>query len=258
MGLYTDFLALIGGVLRIFLGHSELSPLVFVIALLLAGCCWWAATHYSSLWNLRFQTTFKHQCLCLLTAFCTLIFTIVFVSMQYTKQAADSAIDRWSVQLVHDRARSQATFEATYKAVRALGLEDPAHLQQMWEQKKEISITRPESRKKFATVYANAAVTHFYSDHPFLSKVLGPRADIPADFIDQKVNEFFRLNPGETFNAHNAVSIAATKIKDGLQGQTDRLISVVRIILLALFIVAQLIPFSLIGYAAYTDLKVVT
>ncbi len=258
MSVSADLLALVGHAMRLFFSHSDEWSLVLLLAVALAGGCWWAATYYSRLWNLGFRTTARHHGLCLFAALCTLIFAIVFASMKYTKQAADLAINRWSAHLVDDRSWSQATFEATYQAVKALGFEDPAQLQQSWEHRRMILITHAESRKKFAAVYANAAVAHFYLDHPFLSKILGPRADLPSEFIDQKVNEFFRLNPGSMFEAQQAVNIAATKIKDGLQARTDRVVSAVRIILAGLFVGVQMLPFSLIGYAAYTDIKITT
>lgn len=258
MKFYTDLLSLMSQSIYIFFTHRAEWVLVLAVAVVLAAGCWLVATYYSRLWNLHFRTTFRHHCLCLLAALCTLGFALMFVSVKYTKEAADTAIDTWSAQLVHEQYWSKTTFEAAYRAVKALGLEDPTRLQEGWEQKQVIAISHRDSQKKLAEVYASAAVAHFHTDHPFLSIILGPRADLPAEFIAQRVNEFFRQHPDQTFKAQDAINIASAKIKDGLQGQTDRVVWVARTICIGLFVLVQFLPFGLIGYAAYKDLKVTT
>ena len=258
MTLYADALALVGHALRLFLSHSRDCVVVLSVAAVLAVGCWLAATHYSRLWNLHFRSTPIHHVLCALAAACTLVFAVFFASMGYTKQAADISIDTWSAELMRDQRWSDDTFEATYREIKALGLEDPSQLQQTWEQKRKIAISHHQSRKKFAEVHANAAVANFRAAHPFLSKILGPRADIPAELINEKVNAFLRTYPDRDFPAQDAINIAASNLKSGLQDKTDRVVWVARTSLVVLFVMVQLIPFSLIGYAAYRDVKVIT
>ncbi len=60
----------------------QTEPLLFGLTLLagviLAALCWWAATHYSRLFNLTFQITRLHQILCAGAAMLTLIFCLLF------------------------------------------------------------------------------------------------------------------------------------------------------------------------------------
>src|ERR1700691_4721937 len=77
----------------------QTEPLLFGLTLLagviLAALCWWAATHYSRLFNLTFQINMLHQILCAGAAMLTLIFCVLFVSLKFTKQIAQQAIDSW-------------------------------------------------------------------------------------------------------------------------------------------------------------------
>ena len=234
MNLHADALALVGHALRLFLSHWRDCAVVFSVATALAVGCWLAATHYSRLWNLHFRSTPIHHVLCALAAVCTLVFAVFFASMGYTKQAADISIDSWSAELMRDQRWSDDTFEAAYREIKALGLEDPSQLQQMWEQKRQIGVSHPQSRKKFAEAHANAAVANFRVVHPFLSRILGPRADIPAELINEQVNAFFRTYPDRIFPAQNAINIAASNLKSGLQDKTDRVVWVARTFLVVL------------------------
>src|ERR1700721_4740883 len=81
----------------------QTEPLLFGLTLLagviLAALCWWAATHYSRLFNLTFQITRLHQILCAGAALLTLIFCLLFVSLKCTKQIAQQAIDSWNHEI---------------------------------------------------------------------------------------------------------------------------------------------------------------
>jgi hypothetical protein len=235
---------------------KELATTLGVAAMLAAGC-WGAASQYSRLWNLRFQTTRSHQLLCLCVAGWTMIFALVFISLKYTKQVADLFIEKWRVQLVADRTWGGETYDTAYYAVKNLGLED-FRTTLPPEQGGRIPLTHAQSITKFAEIYANAAVRHFQTTHPFLSKILWARSDIPIELIDREVNAFFQLHPSGTYRAEEAINIAATAIRGNLQPQTERIVPIARTILVALFLLIQFIPFSIIGYAAYKDLKVTT
>jgi len=258
VGVYSDALSLIDYALRVFFSsHVKEFANVLLVSAVLAVSCWVGANYYVRLWNLRFRTTLIHQVLCSFAALCTLVFALLFASLKYTKPAADLVIDTWKFQIIGDPVWGSNSYRTAYQEVKALGLEDfSATLPP--DQGGLIPATHQQSIKKFAEVYANAAVREFRTGHPFLSKILWARWDIPAKLIDKKATEFFRANPGAMYPAREAVNIAAEEIKSGLQAQTDRIVPVARTILILLFLIVQLIPFGIIGYAAYKDLKVTT
>jgi hypothetical protein len=258
VGFYADAFSLVGQAVHIFTSHRGEFTMALVIAVALAAICWIVASNYSRLWNLRFRTTRLHHILCLFAALCTLVFAVFYASLKYTKQAADLAIDRWRDRLTADQTWGKETFKRAYYEVKKLGLEDFSNYPPPEQGGNLVPLGHLQSRKKSAEVHVNAAVRHFQGQHPFLNKMLWARSSIPTALIDQRINEFFRLNPGKTFPFSEAINIAAREIKSDLQTQTQRIVPTARLMLFLLFLVAQLIPFGIIGYAAYKDLKVTT
>ncbi len=85
MGLYTDALALIDCP-GYFASQRHEFGITLGAALALAGGCWVAANYYVRLWNLRFRPTLIHHVLCFAAALCTLVFTLSFASLKFTKR----------------------------------------------------------------------------------------------------------------------------------------------------------------------------
>src|ERR1700730_2986153 len=65
------------------------------IALALGGLCWFLATQYTKLWNLRYNATFTLHILCAIAAGMTVLFTIAFVSLDYAKDIARNKVGEW-------------------------------------------------------------------------------------------------------------------------------------------------------------------
>lgn len=256
--LSADVSALVESALEFLVQAHREFWLGLLVSLCLAAGCWIAASYYSHLWNLRFRVTLTHHMLCLLAALCTLIFGILFFGLKYTGQAANTVIDGWRTQLVADRAWQQVAFRDAYRAVKALGLEDFSSYPPPEQGGRLIPMNQPESRKKSAEIYANAAIQDFHWRHPFLSKILKVRPDIPSTLVNRDVKDFFDTHPGETYPMVRAINIATAETRKNLQIQTARIVPITRTMLVILFLLVQLIPFGIIGYAAYTDLKVTT
>jgi len=147
---------------------------------------------------------------------------------------------------------------AAYRAVKTLGLEDFTSYPPPKQGGSLIPLSQAESRKKSAEVYANAAIQDFRWRHPFLSKILKVRPDIPSTLVDRDVNDFFATHRSDTYPMVRAIDIATAETRKNLQTQTERIVPIARTILVILFFLMQLLPFGIIGYAAYTDLKVTT
>lgn len=258
ISIYSDVLSLVLIALRILADLRNEFLVAFLIAFILAIVCWVAASRYSRLWNLRFQVKPIHHVLCFLAALCVFIFTMVFIGLRYTEQAANIAIGMWRVELIADHAWLNTTFRTAYREVKVLGLEDFTSHPPPEQGGTRIPLNHLESRTKSAEVYTSSAIQNFRAGHPFLSKVLKVRSDIPSVIVDRDVNSFFKANPGSLYPFERAVDLATAEIKSNLQSQTVRLVVIGRSILVILFIFVQLIPFSVIGYAAYTDLRITT
>lgn len=256
ISIYSDALSLVLIALRILTDLRDQLLVAVLIAFAIAILCWVAASRYSRLWNLRFQVKPIHHILCFFAALCAFAFTVMFIGLRYTEQAANIEISTWRVELIADRAWQDTIFRTAYRAVKALGLEDFASHPPPEQGGTRIPLNHLESRTKSAEVYANSAIKNFRASHPFLSRILKFRADIPSVVVDRDVNSFFAANPGSLYPFERAVDLATTEIKSNLQAQTERVVLIARMILVILFLFAQMIPFGIIGYAAYKDLRI--
>lgn len=257
MTLVGDFLALCEKAVEIlFTDHRQEAATAVGIGVLLAALCWSAATRYSQLWNLRFRVTLRHHILCFVAAVGTFLFALLFASVPYTEQAARGLIAVWEQELPKDRTWQDVTFLSAYNAVKNLGLEPPDRFRPPSE--RFIPTTHPESQSKAAEVYINSAVADFQTRHPFLSLLLRVPSIVPKEKFTIAMREFFEANPGEPFPLREGIRIATTEIRSDLQTKTARVVWASRLSLIALFIGVQLIPFGLIGYEAYRDLKIFT
>ena len=89
-----------------------------------------------------------------------------------------------------------------------------------------------------------------------LSKFLWGDGSPSEEVIVADVNRFFEQNPGQTYQGVDAVKIAVNETNKTLRDQAPQLVSIARSVLVALFVLFQLLPFSVIAWAAYKDIKV--
>ena len=75
--------------------------------------------------------------------------------------------------------------------------------------------------------------------------------------LNEDIKNYF-ANGNQLYLSSNAVKLVAKTIKDDLETQAPRIVTISRSILVLLFIIVQAIPFGLIGWAAYQNLKITT
>jgi hypothetical protein len=233
-------------------------PAFFALTLLaggvLAALCWYVCSIYTHYWNRKFRVTMTHHILCGFASVCTLIFVVAFFSVNYTKDAALMSIEAWQLQINVDSQWSEQTFATAYDKVRELGIEDFSAAPPPGSPDSFIPTNRDESRQMAASVYANEACNHFDASRPFLSKIVWSSPGVPSETIFKDTMEWFQTNPN--YPPARAIDIAATQIKEGLEPQVPRVVYLARMAVVTLFVLVQAIPFGLIGWAAYTDIKV--
>jgi hypothetical protein len=108
-----------------------------------------------------------------------------------------------------------------------------------------------------ARTYAEEAISLFRETNPFLSRIVWPPSSrISKDLIDGDIQQFFRTNEkGVNYPCSRAIEIARQQVLLKLSEQTPRVVTMGRLALVGLFLFAQAIPFCMIGWAAYRDLK---
>ena len=80
-----------------------------------------------------------------------------------------------------------------------------------------------------------------------------------AAYVDERTSAVPKMIDGYTRAIHNSPNIRleyATQIKEGLEPQAPRVVQLTRTAVGLFFVLVQAIPFGLIGWAAYTDIKV--
>ena len=238
----------------------QTEPLLFGLTLLagviLAALCWWAATHYSRLFNLTFQITRLHQVLCAAAAMLTLFFCVLFVSLKFTRQIAQQAIDSWNHEITTDSRWQYRVGVKIYYLIKATGAENFAKYPPPTDVGVRFPANAASSRHIMASVPANEALHLFQITNPYLSHVLSLPSRMPEGTIINDVNRYFAQFPNGIYYMSRAINLAAMEIKSRLDPETPKAVTYARLILTACFFLAQAIPFVWIGFAAYRDLQV--
>lgn len=233
--------------------------IVLLTGFFLGIVCWIACSYYSRLWNLRYRITIMHHIFCGIAAVMTLVFTLIFSGLQYTKEATYMLINIWQQYEIRvDESWKQDTFKKVYDNVKALGIEDFSNFSPPDDGGKRVPVTKKESYETIGRVYATEAVQHFKKAHSYLNKILWAEENVPAQVIRDDIENFFKENPGDVYSTEEAVNLAAKLINQGLEPQVPRVVTIYRIVTITLFFLVQSIPFGLIGYSAYKDLKITT
>ncbi len=232
------------------------------MAILLGGLCWYAATQYTKLWNLHYTPTLTAHILCGVAAVLTMMFTIAFISLDKARDIAMDHVNRWHNQISRDKTFLDQTYASVWYLVQKTGWE---HFDQRNPPPDQPHSTLPISDQRtrvfVGKYYADASVEHFRKTNPLLSRMIWPgNAAVPVEAIRKDMNEFFSVKrgPNETYHLNRGVDIAANLFRENLETQTPQVVSKTRWRITVLFLLVQLIPFGLIGYAAYEDLKTTT
>lgn len=228
--------------------------LTIAVALVLAAVCWWVCINYYQLWNKRFQINVVHQALCALAAVMTLVFTLVFVSMRYTSEITQSAINGWHAKARADRRTIEAAFRHGYAAVKASGLEDFSKVPPLDASNRFIPITGVRSGEIASKAYVESVTSDFRSKNSFLLRVL-TLPDAPLSAIQADRDAWRRSHPKENYPMMRAVDFTATHIRNALVPQAPKTVAYVRGVAIGLFLLFQAIPFAFIGFSAYKDLR---
>jgi hypothetical protein len=255
--LILDLLSLLTGSVAI---YSVRNPTGFRLAVfvgvVLALVCWYGCYAYTRLWNRRFHVKPIHHVLCALAALITLGFSVLYPALAYVREAGEASIASWEATVNRDGVWAATTFRTAYQAVRKLGIEDFKGVPEPGAVQSWIPTSHDESRQTAAGVYASSACNHFSRSRPFLSKLVWARPGIPTEVVFADVRRWHRTNPN--YPPERAIELAVEQIRAGLVAQVPRIVALSRILTIILFLLAQAVPFGLVGWAAYRDIQVRT
>jgi len=230
--------------------------LTALIGIGLAGIFWVICNYYTRLWNKKYHLTFIHQVLCGIAALFTFFFVLAFSGLSYLKEVSVDCLNDWSTQILNDNEWAASTFQKAFYKIKENGLEDFSNVPAPGNVGSHIPVNNNRSKEECANLYTNEACSNFNFKNPFLSKIIWTNSQVPQEIINEDMNEYFTTN--STYPPQRAISLATNQIKSSLILQTPRVVTLARSTLIVLFFLLQLIPFGLIGYAAYKDIKVIT
>lgn len=253
MGVLTELFQILFDALRKF-SPKEIA-LYTTLALALGAGCWAFCNYYVRLWNKRFYLAFTHQLLSIIASALCFLFVLAFFSAAFLEEIALVKIALWREDLKTNQTWEKTTFKEAYYAVKELNVEDFTNSPTPEQDGTSIPIKKNESQIEAASVYANSACRNFDENHPLLSKIIWSSPTISKDIVTDDIKQWFSAG-NEVYPDSKAIDLASEQIKTELKKQAPRVVKLARIALVILFFVTLLIPLSLIGFAAYKDIKV--
>lgn len=256
MNFLGDLLSLLGLCLGLFFTQDRKGfVLSLIVGVVLAALLWTACSNFSRLWNLRYRTKPLHHLLCLVAALVTLVFTVLFASLSYTKEAAYTSVKVWQAQINLDQLWAETTYAKAFDAVRSLGIEDFSNVPLPGGIGSHIPTSHDQSILMAASTYSNGAADHFKKSRQFLSLIIQGKAEVPQDVLQADIKNYF-ATVSKSYPPPRGIALVAEEMRRELDIQVPRVVTYARVTLVILFLLAQSVPFGLVAWAAYKDLKI--
>lgn len=229
--------------------------LYILLALSFSVLIWWVCTHYTKLWNRVYEVTPSFHILCGIASLITFFTTLGFIGLKNMKPVAEQMVQGWSEDVMSDNELSSGCFRDAYYAIRDSGLENMRGYLTPEQGGDLIPISRRETQVLVGQIYAGNACRDFSRRYPFIGYFLKAKDGVPAEIISRDIDSFFHAGKSRTYPLEQGFVLAIEKISADLQAQCSRIVRVCRGWLVLLFLLVQLIPFGLIGYLAYSSLR---
>lgn len=265
-----------------------------VVAIVIALLTWVGAIYFAKLWNKAYTTKPMNFVLGGFAALVSFIYVILFLSFNQLDTITSLYLEIWSKSLKINQQWQEDTFHKAFYAVKKEDPEGFIGITTPENGGNYIPLRNEKAQLEAAYVYANQANQDFKNTHPFLSKLLfGNNTHTTKNEISSDIKVYFeqdygnsnqdikseisnlmkqyavnvdlswldkleQINPNENrdYKAAWAVDLASDNIRKQLEKRISRVKTLTRIGLTIIFFGIQLIPFSIIGYLAYSDLKV--
>ena len=222
-----------------------------LMALTIAAFTWWFCGFVMWSWNRRFRFRFIHHIFCGFAALITLISLYLYRCVGELNGFALKRIAVWQEQYVKDLAYSRETFLLCRAAVKTL------YTANGWAfaDSAPTPVGKPEAMEIVSKRICDRTISHFTRSEPVLSKILSKDAQFDYYSMREKIDLYFHDHPLETYPPDKGALNAGHLFGKKLNGVVAQYIPRLRRELLGLFVISQIIAFSLAGYSAYADLK---
>lgn len=214
-----------------------------------------ACHFFYKLWNKSYKTTLTHKIMTVFSSVLSFLFIICFVGFTFLEEVAMSNILIWKENLHTDKEYTDNAFAKAFQNVKELGTENFSNVPEPGQSGSHIPVTRTESQLEAGKTYYQEAVNNFKKTHGFLNAILSVKSENTPEAIQKDMQQYFS-NGNSSYSPENGIVIVANNLKESLFEQAPKVVKVSRIILILLFILVQMIPFGIISYSAYKDLKI--
>ena len=236
-------------------------------SLLLAAFTWWLCGFSMWLWNRRFRLRLSHHLLCAVAAVVTLATIFIFQCLGEVQNNALRDLKRWQSDYLADRSFDWLTFVRVSESLQQLYRQNgwswdsekyiyPPHEAPPDSEKYAVPLDRKEAQDISLKIYCDRTVEHLTNELPVLSGILLHGAQVPTDSLRSDLASFQRTNESGVYDfTRGSLSIAGDFCLKQLGNEVSREILILRLWLVAIFMIVQLAAFGLAGHAAYSDLK---
>jgi hypothetical protein len=190
-----------------------------------------------------------------LSSIFSFLFIICFVGFAFLEDVAMSKILIWKENLHKDIEYTNNAFIKAYHNVKETGTENFNDVPEPGKIGGHIPVTKKESQLVVGKTYYDEAVKNFKKSHGFLNAILTVKSENTPEALQKDMEQYFS-GGNSTYSTDNGIEIVANNLKESLLEQAPKVVKVSRITLVLLFILIQMIPFGIISYSAYKDLKI--
>lgn len=234
---------------------STFFTITLIAAIILSIIGYYITIHYGTWWNRKYGLKWWQHALCIIASAFTFFFVMSFGALKFIEDVADRAVTIWKQSAVKDQSWFNGAFIQAYEDIKDLEIEDFTGFPHPEEGGQRIPITNDETKERVALIYSKYATKHFKSKNSFWSSVLSLNAKEAKTEIQQDIKNYFKNTLNRTYQVQDAINVAGNDILARLRSQLKGVVFRSRLILIFLFIIVQLIPFSIIGWLAYRDIR---
>lgn len=210
--------------------------------------------------------SFVSVCLAVVFSFSVFLFLLLPAST-YLKPTITNIIEIWQQRFQKDAVWNSETFAQEYKAVHNLRKADGSLLENFdkhpppspgQNEHYTIPASTITAQEAIADIDSRRVAGHFYKHFPLLSNLLGTSEQPIPDVLRNDMTEFFRTNPGTSYNHEKSVQLAGAEMRSLLERKISRIIFTTRALIIALLIVLWLPLYAWAIYDAWKKLEPIT
>lgn len=231
--------------------------LVLAGAFLLSAAMWWICSVFSNLWNKQYHLHLWHHLLCFFSAVITFFTTLIFFSIPYLQPFVEFSVNEWKREMEGNMKLWAEAMDQSRKVCEKLGIpqRDPGIVTVDWAGPDGKKI---DGMKHVSRIFANTILKDFFDTRPVLSLILWARGTEARAAMTESMIVYFETHPGQIMSRKLVTDVGTEKIREDLDRQIPKIIPYARGGLIVLFLLVQAIPFGLVAYSSYRDIKVVT